>query len=377
MPVKDRVVTWFIQNIVIPRREIIDKPGFVVTTFTEKNQTTYLRELFIPERLFELIENRIVQEYGEQGKQVLYSAGKKFGYLYASMSNFPTIKDCTEKELSDFAYLFVRYMEVTSARQAKHEIDFKDKMFTISFKDYIVCRNNGLGHIMTEGGSAGVWAYEMQDKSLEAVQLECEGRGNQRCFVICAPEQKIQEKTNNFFREQQMSERTFDDVYKTMNEIRQTTYSQNSMKTLLDTGFFEYDEGSFFYKNIRFFGCESHILYLLEREIAKLENGEQVLFDACFEYGKTLRETYGETDYQKFISDFFPALGFGDIAVLDADKLSIATIYYPWTVFSETSKYIIFRGIMSGFVSSSLEKKIEFKNFNIDMGNYLTLTMSA
>jgi hypothetical protein len=377
MPVKDRIATWFIQHVIIPRREIIDKPGFVVTTFTEKNQTTYLRELFLPEPLFEIIETKIVQNYGEQGKQALYSAGKKFGYIYSSMSNFPTITNYSKKELSDFVYALLRYMEVTFSRRADHEINFEQSTLNIYFEDLIVCRNNGLGYIITDGGSAGIWAYLMQDKSLEAVQLECEGRGDKRCFVMCAPEKKIQEKTNNFFREQQLPEQKFDDVYKTMNEIRQTTYSRNSMKTLLDAGFFEYDEGNFFYKNIRFFGSESNVLYFLEQEIARLKDGDKLLFDICFEYGKTLQEIYKETDYQKFISDFFPALGFGDIAVLDADKLSIAAIYYPWTVSSETSKYIIFRGILSGFVSSSIGKKIEFKNFNIDIGNYLTLTITT
>jgi len=39
MPVKDRVVTWWIKNIITPQREIIDKPGFIVTTFTEKKRT--------------------------------------------------------------------------------------------------------------------------------------------------------------------------------------------------------------------------------------------------------------------------------------------------------------------------------------------------
>jgi hypothetical protein len=377
MPVKDRIATWFIQHVIIPRREIIDKPGFVVTTFTEKNQTTYLREFFLPEPLLEIIENKIVQNYGEQGKQALYSAGKKFGYLYASMSNFPTIIDYSKKELSDFAYFLVRYIEITFAQQAKHELDLEQLIFSISFEDYVICRHNGLGYIMTDGGIAGIWAYAMQDKSIEGSQLECQGRGDQRCFVMCAPEQKLQEKTKNFFCEKNLPEHKFNDVYRTMNDIRTTTYSRNSMRDLIDTGFFEYTEGNFFYKKIRFFGCESHILYLLEQEIAKLENGEQILFDACFEYGKTLRETYGETDYQKFISDFFPALGFGDMAVLDADKLSIAAIYYPWTVFSETSKYVILRGMMSGFVSSSLGQEIEFKNFNIDIGNYLTLTITT
>jgi hypothetical protein len=374
MPVKDRVVTWFIQHVIMPRREIIDKPGFIVTNFTEHNQTTYLRELLLSEQLFELIESEIVQKYGEQGKQVLYSTGKKFGYLYASLSNFPTITTCSEKEVSDFAYYLIRYIETVYAHQANHEIDISDKTLAISFSDYIICRHNGLGYIMTEGGITGIWAYLMQDKSIEGIQSECQGRGNQRCFITCAPKQKIQENGKKIYCETNLPENKFDQIYKTMNEIRETK-SVNSLKKLLDNRFFEYNEGILTFKNNRFFICESHILYLLEQEISKLENGEQILFDICFEYGKILREIYGEKEYQKFIIDFFPALGFGDITFLDSN--SIAAVYYPWTIHSETTKYIIFRGIMSGIASDSTDEKIEFRNYDVSIRDNLTLTITS
>jgi hypothetical protein len=52
---------------------------------------------------------------------------------------------------------------------------------------------------------------------------------------------------------------------------------------------------------MRFFACDSHILYLLESELTKLDDGEHILFDACFEYGKMLSENYGRKNYQKFI----------------------------------------------------------------------------
>ncbi|OYT58314.1 hypothetical protein B6U70_00940 [Euryarchaeota archaeon ex4484_162] len=375
LPVKDRIVTWYIQNVIIPRREIIDKPGFVITSFTEKNQITYLRELFIPEGLFELIERKIIQHYNREGKQVLYSAGKKFGYLYASISNFPTIKTCTKKEFTDFAYLLVRYIEGVYARQAKHKLEIENKLFTISFKDYIVCRHNGFGYIMTAGGIAGIWAYAVQNNSVEGVQIECQGRGDSRCFIICADEREIQKRSNSILSEKNLFAHKFDEIYKTMNEVRKTSYSKNSLKDLLDSNFFEYKRGILSYKNVRFFPVEAHILYLLEQEIIKLKNGEKHLFDICFEYGKILREIYGEKDYERFISDFFPALGFGDILFVDSDRSNktIAAIYYPWTVFSEKSKYIIFRGLMSGIVSSSIGEKIEFRNFETHVGDYLTL----
>jgi len=376
MPIKDKVVTWYIQNIIIPQREIIDKPGFVVTTFTEQNYTTYLREFFLPEQLFEIIEKRIVENYGDIGNQALYSAGKKFGYLYSSMSYFPTANDVKEKELSDFAYLMLRYVASVYAKQADHTLSFTEKTLKITFDNYIVCRHNGLGYIMTDGAISGLWAYIIQDKAVEGTQLECQGRNNKQCYFFCAPIQKHPHQTKKVYQEQDLFTQEFDNEYKALNEIRETKYAQNSLRRLIDLNFFDYQHGTLSYKGMRFFPCESHILYLLENELQKLPNGEQALFDACVEYGKILQKTYGDTDYEQFIMDFFPALGFGEIFFLDHKKPILASTYYPWSTFSEKSKYIIFRGILSGIISSALNKEINFSHYDIDIKTYLTLTLS-
>ncbi len=377
MPVKDRIVSWYIRNVILPKKEIIDQPGFIITTLSGGRQPIYLRDLFLSEPLFELIENIIVKNYGDEGRQVLYSAGKKFGYVYSSMSNFPTIETCTKKEFSEFAYFLVRFVEGTYAQHAQHKIDMDNKTFTLSLKDYIVCRHNGLGHIMTEGGIAGIWAYSMEDKSIEGKQIECQGRGSDNCIVECGPLELIQEKSNDFFRETDLPDLKFNTTYKTMNEIRPTEYSSNSLQRLLNAGFFTYKRGILSYKDQRFFACDSHVLYFLEEQISKLKDGEEILFNTCFEYGKKLREIYGGKEYKKFIPDFFSALGFGDILVIDSDGYKIGAIYFPWTYLSEKSKYIIFRGLMSGIISSAIDKKVEFKNFDISIRNYLTLTITA
>ncbi|MBN1280206.1 MAG: hypothetical protein JXA00_01005, partial [Candidatus Thermoplasmatota archaeon] len=293
MPVKDRIVTWFIKNIVVPRREIIDQPGFIVTTFTDQSSETYLREILIPEKLFQCIENRIIQRYNEQGKQTLYSAGKKFGYLYASMSNFPNIDNNNGKKIVDFAYQLVRYNECMYAQSAEHEIDIEKKMFSISFNDYVVCRHNGFGYIMADGGIAGIWAYLMQDKSIDGIQTLCQGRGDQQCKVLCAPKQLLNENYPTYFKEENLPSFKFDTNYKKMNEIRPTKYPAKSFKQLLNAGFFRYGHGILTYKGSRFFLSESHILYLLESELSKLIDGEQVLFEACFEFGQFLHQLYG------------------------------------------------------------------------------------
>ncbi len=376
MPAKDRIVRWFIKNIIVPKREIIDKPGFIITTFTENDTVTFLREVFLPEKLFEMIENKIVEKYGNQGKQVLYSAGKKFGYLYSSMSNFPTVNNSSKKELEDFLYGLVRYMEVTFSKQVTHEADFSEKEFTISFKDYIICPNNGQGYLMTDGGSVGIWSFIVQDKTIEGIQTECQGRGNTCCLVKCLPGKKFIENNEFFFHEVNLPEYKFDAKYKSLNKIQPTKYSHMTMKKLLDAKFFKYDEGCFFYKNNRFFGCESQILYLLEQEISILEGGEQLLFDICFEYGRILQKLSGNTDYKKFIMDFFSGIGFGESIFIDHDPPKLVTIFYPWSVYSEHSKYIIFRGILSGFVSESIGKDIRFNNFKISIRDSLSITLS-
>jgi len=376
MQAKDRIVRWFIKNIIVPKREIIDKPGFIITTFTEHDTVTFLREIFLPEKLFEMIENKIVENYGNPGKQVLYSAGKKFGYLYSSMSNFPTVNNHSQKDLEDFLYGLVRYMEVTFSKQVTYEADFNEKVFTISFKDYIICPHNGHGYIMTDGGSVGIWSFLVQDKTIEGMQMECQGRGSTQCLVKCWPEKKFIEKNENFFREVNLPEHKFDSMYKSLNKIQPTKYTKMSMKKLLDAKFFNYKEGSFFYKKNRFFGCEAHILYILEQEISNLENGEQLLFDVCYEYGKNLQKLSETTDYKKFIMDFFSGIGFGENIFVDHDPPKVVTIFYPWTVYSGQAKYIIFRGIISGFVSQSTGKDIRFRNFKISIRDSLTLTIT-
>ena len=226
---------------------------------------------------------------------------------------------------------------------------------------------------MADGSIAGIWAYAMRDSSIEGVQLKCQGRGDEQCLVVCAPKEEIKKRTSNLLVEKKLPEQKFDATYKTLNKIRNTTYAQNSLKDLINIGFFRYRKGILSYKNMRFFGCEAHILYLLEQEISKLEGGKQLLFETCFEYGKFLQRTYGHKDYKKFISDFFPSLGFGDILIVDSNKLSIGVTHYPWSVFSDQSEYIIFRGVMSGFVSNSLGRPIKFNDFDINTRDYLTL----
>ena len=42
MTVKDKTVSWFIRNVLLPRNEIIDRPGFIVLKMGKKMDITNL-----------------------------------------------------------------------------------------------------------------------------------------------------------------------------------------------------------------------------------------------------------------------------------------------------------------------------------------------
>ena len=177
MVLQDKIVTWFLQNVIIPRQEIIDKPGFLVTTISEKNQKAYMRDLLLSEGFFEKLEKRVVDQYKDLGRQTLYSAGKKFGYIYAELSRFPQINRVKDRDLENFIFFLVRYIEGTYASDATHELDLKNKTFKIKLKNYIVCRHDGIGLVMTDGGIAGIGAWLYNDTSVEGVQTKCRAGG--------------------------------------------------------------------------------------------------------------------------------------------------------------------------------------------------------
>ncbi|RLF57798.1 MAG: hypothetical protein DRN25_06005 [Thermoplasmata archaeon] len=376
--IKDRVAVWYIQNVIIPKIEIIDKPGFIVTTFTEQGRTTYLREFLLPEGLLERIEDKFTEKFGRKGEELLYSSGKKFGYSYVSLSNFPRKDEMGEAEFKRFAYNFVMYIAAVFAKWAKYQINLKEETFSIRFRDYIVCRHNGKGFILTEGGVAGIWAYEMKRKDIEATQVQCQGRGDKLCMVDCAPADALSEKYGEIKMERSLPEIRYSDEYRLMNSIRMPIYAKNSMKTLIDSGYFLYKKGSIMHERERFFPCESHLVYILEEEAKKLKGGREVLFNACFEWGKEFATINAERISKNFISDIFSSLGFGDISVAEkSGRVEVTSFHYPWTVFSEKSGYDVFRGVLSGIFSYITGKYTELELVDVEVGDSLIIRLEG
>jgi len=385
MVIKDRIVSWFIQNIILLKVEQISIPGFITIMTTGKEKVN-IRELFLPENLLMELEKKIVKNYVRNGKFYLYSIGKKFGYAYSILSTFPTIKD-DKKDFLSFVYFLVRWVEATYAKLISYKVNYKNKIFKMIMNDYIICRKNGLGYILTSGGVAGIWSYMACDQTVEGVQTKCQGRGDRECELICAPAEILKKKKLKFFKETDLENLELDPNYKSINDIRQTQFAKHSLKDLIDSGFFSYSQGIVQYKNERHFLCEASLMYILENELKKLKGAEKILFEVSFNYGKNLIKRGQEETKEcvmspriteNFVTDYMSALGWGDILVLKkSGKYSVVSNYFPWTKWAKDIKFIMFRGIISGLLSEISNKKIILKKFQTDFSKgYISLFVS-
>ncbi len=384
MKIKDKVVSWYVRNILLSKLEIINCPGYVLEQFGELKLGVTFRELLLSENLFSNLEQEIIIKYKKTGKQTIYTIGKKFGYVNSSLSTFSRIESTNKKKFLNFVYFLVRYVEGTYASKIVHKLDYENKIFQLTMDNYIICRKNGLGYILTSGGTAGIWAYMACDLTVEGVQTKCQGRGDKKCELICAPAKILKEKKIKFLKETDLEKLEIDAEYMEINKIRPTQFARYSLKDLIDSGFFEYSKGVIHYKDERHFLCEASLMYILEKELKKLKGGGKVLFDVSFDYGKSLAEkskqeinnpSSSSGSAESFITNYMSALGWGDILVMKkSGKYTVVSNYFPWTKWAKNIKFIMFRGIISGLLSGFLNEKITLKKFQTDFsGGFLTV----
>ncbi|MEM5829028.1 MAG: hypothetical protein QW480_02180, partial [Candidatus Aenigmatarchaeota archaeon] len=70
----------------------------------------------------------------------------------------------------------------------------------------------------------------------------------------------------------------------------------------------------------------------------------------------------------KFIMDFFPALGFGDIlASRKEGRYEIFVKYFPWLEWYKDIDFTMFRGMLSGVISGFTEKNVKLKKIVKDI----------
>jgi hypothetical protein len=369
MAIKDKALGWYIQHYLIPRSQVIDKPGFVIFRMSYKT-SIYSRQVVMPESLFVSIERNIVNSYGNEGIKSLYSAGKKFGCRFALMTNVLEMKNTATKDFLDYVFVLSKFVEGTYASNISTVVNLEKKMIDFKFNNFVICRISGLGYIISVGGIAGIWSAMIGDSSVEGIQLKCQGKGDNECRVIAAPIKNLKNNNYRLFKETNLKNLEIEEGYKKLNDIRVATHSSSSLKKMIDSGIFTFEQGILKYKEERYFIVEASFPYIIEMEIAKLKNGEKMLFDMSFEYGKKLAKKEVKQDPCKFITDFMTALGWGDILVTHTNaKYVVYMKYFPWTRWFKKTKFVLLRGMLSGMITGFIGRKYILKDFEIKINN--------
>ena len=363
MPIKDKIVGNLIKYILIPRNEIIDQSGFIINKLSLQKEITNLREILLPESIFISLEKNIVKIYKNKGKKILYSTGKKFCYRYGLISKYPTVED--GKFYLNFVYLLVRFLEAVYSSKMEHSININKRIFRLKMWDYIVCGKNGLGLILTDG-SAGLISYAFSDPTIEGAQVKCQGRGDKNCELVCATPETLRKMKLKFISAPDLNDLELENSYNSINAVRETEYSKTSFKDLVDTGFFTQRTGIIKHNDERFLLLESSIMYILENELKKLKGAIKILFNISFNCGKEIMKKEPMKNKEKFITDFFGALGFGDVLVLKKDnKYNIIINYFPWTKWADKIDFAMLRGMISGILST--DRKVILKKIEKDI----------
>lgn len=368
----DRIASSYIKHILLPKILKIDNPGFILEDFRPIGRDTLLRVIFMPETFMIYLEDRLKPK-------LLYIIGKKFGYYYSQLSNLPNIvEEPDRKRLSDFIYFYVKFVEGTQSGGLTCKFDLDEKLFQLRMKNYIVCSKNGKGFFLPLGGVAGIWAWIMQDPEIEAVQPYCQGRNNKNCLVIAAPYETLKKMRYKPIRFTKLEGIKIGHTYNILNKVKSTKWSTVSLKNMIDGDILKYRYGIATYKGERFFLCGLELIYILEKELQKVKNGLKILWNVSFDFGKRLSNISGKQDPCKFIMDFFPALGFGDILVLEKKgKYEVYVNYFPWLEWWKEIDFTMFRGMLSGVISGFTGKKIMLKEIEKDTSaGYLSLVIS-
>jgi predicted hydrocarbon binding protein len=374
MVIRDKVVAWYIQHYILPHSQIIDKPGFVIFKVSYKTNI-YSRQFILPETLLVCVERLFIERYKKTGEQALYSIGKKFGYRFTQVSRVINIRDTNKKSFLRYVFILSKFVEGTYASSIFYKVNLESSIINFKLKDFVICRRSGIGYLISVAGIAGIWSLMLQDPTVEAVQPKCQGRGDKECEVIAAPYETLVKMGYKPLKCRELENLELDEQYEQFNQIRPTKWAKHSLRSLIDSGFFEFKHGQVTYEGERFFLCEASFMYILEKELKKLKSGLKILWEVSFDFGERLAKISGKQDPSKFISDFFPALGFGDILVTKKEgKYKIYVNYFPWTKWVDEIDFVMFRGLLSGVVSGFIGKKVELKKCKKDISaGYLSL----
>jgi hypothetical protein len=374
MDIKDDVVRLYVKRFIIPRALIFDRPGFVDFKISGKTNI-FARQLLVPESFFVELERKIVETFGEKGKAVLYSIGKKFGYRFSMLGRFENIKDHPGESVKNWVVVASKFVEGTYASRISQDIDVANKIVNYSLTNFAVCRKLGFDFFLAMGGAAGIIAWIFQDPTIEGYLYDSKFvDGNHLCKVKCALPETLEEDFGaEIYRETDLNGLEPDRrSYLQFNAEVDLQYKK-SFQNLLDAGIFSYKKGIIKYKDERFFLMEVSGLYLLEMGLQS-NKMEELISNVAFFVGENLFAEFSKDKIYNIL-ELLCALGWGEpLLVTGSKKIKVVVKHFPWAEWYSKIEFRVVGGLLSGIFSKVYERKILFgkPSFDLNSGN-LTL----
>ena len=368
--IKDNIVRFYIQNFIINKSQNIETPGFVFFKLSGKTPI-FARQVIIPESFFINLE-QLISKKDSHGAELLYSAGKKFGYHFALLGGFSNSKDKKLSDLPNYINIINKFIEGTYASKITCDLDLDTKSIKYYVDNFIAINKLGYGNFLPLGAAAGLMSYIFQDFTIEGV-LENYNNENGSATLFYAPASYLEKNKKKFISETNLSNVKVGEEYISFNQVRTLKYSNYSLKTLLDSKLFSFNRGIILNNTQRYFILEVSALSFIEKE---LYNYSKDIYDAAFNAGSMIFENIKNSSI-KTIIDYLSAFGWGDVLILKKNNAYIINVnYFPYTDLYKDVSYSIFSGLVAGMLSTILKSKIKFSKIEKQMtSGYISISL--
>ncbi len=375
MDLQDKVVRFYVQRYIMPRALIFNMPGFVDFKISGKTNI-FARQLLVPESFFVNLEKNLVGGFGDRGKQVMYSLGKRFGYRFSQLGRFENIKDHPGNAVKKWITIASKFVEGTYATEIAQSTNVENRTVDYSLRNFAVCRKLGYDYFLATGGAAGVVAWILQEPKIEGCLYDSKFAGKEHtCKVKCAVPQILEK----YFSSGVFKETNVDDLkpdfatYRKLNIETKIRYKK-SFQTFLDSKLFKYNRGIITHGAERLFLMEVSAIYMLELALPKVMRDK--MFEIAVSTGKNLFPEFGMKDLQSVV-ELLSALGWGEVIALPGTKQQVVINHFPWTKYAKDVEFIMISGLLSGIYSKALNKNILFRKPSIDLSQgHLALIFS-
>ncbi len=366
MGIKDTFVSLYVKKFVIPGALVLDKPGFVNFNVSGKTPM-FARQVIIPETFFVNLETMLIAKFGNKGKQILYSTGKKFGYRFALIGNFMKKGDASNSEIAEYIGIVSKFVEGTYASKISGKFDVANSKVEYDLNNFVIISKLDRGYFLPNGGTAGLISRLLNDKTIEVVDTGINGNHH----LICMQEAKLSELKYNYLTETDLDGLDLEEEYAARNQVKDYPKDATSFKQLLDSKYFSYADGIIRHGEERYFLLEVSAWYLIEKELAKYDGAMQILEAASRETGARLLSTNTTNELARILT----ATGWGNPQILlKKGKVSLILTTVPWTKFYKEVNFAVLRGLLEGMLSKIHSREVMLNAPSVDL-TQISLTL--